>query len=422
MITSHLLISLLLILVAAWLLGNLFSRYGLPVMLGELLAGVILGPPLLGVVGPTASIELIADFGIFFVMFYTGMEMNPRELLEHLWPSLSVAFGGFILPFILGYFTARFFGGSVLQSLFVGMGVSITAIAVQSVILHSLKIHKTDLGHIIIGAAIADDIFSLITLSVLLGLAKNGSIQILPLSFIFLKVAAFFGFTILLGHFVVPKFTKKLHDRQGRAFTFAMASALIMAYLSEMAGLHYIIGAFLAGQFVREEIMNKKIYEAISDRFYGLSYGFLLPIFFASLSFHLHFYHNLHFVLFTAVITFVAILGKFTGCGMGLAIFRRNFWESTIVGFGMNGRGAVELVVASVVLELSDELISSGIIAEPLLTETQFSVLVLMAFITTLIAPLSLRWAVLKTCQPDEKAGFCRLWGSGDEYKHSEFK
>lgn len=103
--------SLLLILIAAWLLGSLFSRYGLPVMLGELLAGVVLGPPLLGIVSLKPSIELIADFGIFFVMFYTRMELNPRELLEHLWPSLFVALGGFILPFVLAYFAARGFGG-----------------------------------------------------------------------------------------------------------------------------------------------------------------------------------------------------------------------------------------------------------------------------------------------------------------------
>jgi Kef-type K+ transport system membrane component KefB len=91
MITTDLLISLILILVAAWGLGYLFSRYGLPVMLGELLAGVLLGPPVLGIIGLTPSLELIAEFGIFFVMFYTGLEMDPKELLRHFKPSLCVA-------------------------------------------------------------------------------------------------------------------------------------------------------------------------------------------------------------------------------------------------------------------------------------------------------------------------------------------
>jgi Kef-type K+ transport system membrane component KefB len=121
MITPQLMINLLLILVAAWIMGGLFSRYGLPFVLGELLAGVILGPPLLGLIEPSPAIELLAELGILFVMFHTGMELDPKELLEHIWPALSVALGGFILPFVLGYVTTRIFGGTFLQSLFVGI-------------------------------------------------------------------------------------------------------------------------------------------------------------------------------------------------------------------------------------------------------------------------------------------------------------
>ena len=177
MITHQLIINLLLILVVAWVLGSIFDRFGLPVMLGELLAGIIIGPPLLGIVTSSPAIDLMAELGIFFVMFHTGIEMNPKELRQHIWPSLAVALGGFILPFFLGSITTISFGGTVFQSLFVGMGVSISAIAVQSVILHSLRINRTDLGHIIIGAAIADDILSLITLSILLSVVKSGTID-----------------------------------------------------------------------------------------------------------------------------------------------------------------------------------------------------------------------------------------------------
>lgn len=410
MITTQLILTILLILVVAWFLGWIFTRFGLPVMLGELLAGLILGPPLLGIVSASPPIELMADLGIFFVMFYTGMEMDPRDLLKHIWPSMTVALGGFVLPFILGYFTARLFGGTVFQSLFIGMGISITAIAVNSVILHSMAISKTELGHIIIGAAIADDILSLIALSVLLALAKTGTVEILSLSKIVLKVVAFFGLTILIGHFVVPRFARRLHDRDAKAFTFAVISALIMGYLSELAGLHLVIGAFLAGQFVREEIMDERIYNAISDRFFGLSYGFLLPVFFASLSFHLHLPDDWTSIAFMLILTAMAVLGKLLGCGLGLAVFGHNRWESAIVGFGMNSRGAVELVVASVVIRLSNDLVAGGTISEPLLTEGQFAALIFMAFITTLMAPLTLRWAVLRTCLPDERATFCRLW------------
>ncbi len=410
MFSPQLLISLLLILVTAWLMGNLFVRFGLPFVLGELVAGVIIGPPLLGILTPSPAIELLSGLGIFFVMFHTGMEMDPKELLEHKWPALAVATGGFVLPFVLGYFTTQLFGGTVYQSLFVGMGISITAIAVQSVILHSMKISSTPLGHIIIGAAIADDILSLIGLSVLLSLAKTGSVNIVEISFVLIKVSGFFALTIILGHFVMPKITMNLHDREGHAFTFAIGSALAMAYLAELAGLHMIIGAFLAGQFVRKEIMKENIYNAIHDRFYGISYGFLVPIFFASLSFHLNIYWDSSFILYTVVLTLVAIVGKVIGCGLGYAIFSRNFWNSTIVGFGMNGRGAVEIVVATVVLNLSSDLMASNAISEPLLTQDQFSALILMAFVTTLIAPITLKWSVMKACGSKEKASFCVLW------------
>jgi Kef-type K+ transport system membrane component KefB len=410
MITSELIVNLLLILSVAWIFGIIFARFGLPAMLGELLAGIILGPPLLGIVTPSPSIEMLAELGIFFVMFHTGMEMDPKELLEHIWPSLGVAVGGFVLPFIIGYLTARAFGGTLYQSLFVGMGLSITAIAVQAVVLYTMKINRTELGHIIIGAAIADDILALMALSTLLGLAKTGTIQIQTVSMILIKVTAFFALTIAIGHFILPRFTRRLTDQGGKAFTFAMTSALLMAYFAELAGLHLIIGAFLAGQFVREEIMKQEVYEVLSDRFFGISYGFLVPIFFVSLSFHLHLSWNWSFVSFASVLILVAVLGKLVGCALGAAAFKYNFWESTIIGFGMNGRGAVELVAATVVLKLSDELMATKLISEPLLTNDQFSGLVLMAFITTLIAPLSLKWAVTRTCLPVEKADFCTLW------------
>ncbi|MEJ2587422.1 MAG: cation:proton antiporter [Deltaproteobacteria bacterium] len=307
MITTELIINLLLILSVAWVLGSFFSRFGLPAMLGELLAGVILGPPLLGVVMSSDAIELLAELGIFFVMFHSGMEMDPKELLEHLWPSLGVAVGGFITPYALGFVTATLFGATLFQALVIGMGVSVTAIAVQMVILYSMRINKSELGHIIIGAAIADDILALIALSALLGLAETGSLDVPALGFILLKVVLFFAVTILAGEFVMPKFTKHLTDKGGKAFTFAVVAALMMGYLAEMAGLHLVVGAFLAGQFVRREIVDNRVYEVISDRFFGISYGFLVPIFFASLSFQIRFSLEPSFLIFSLALIVVAV-------------------------------------------------------------------------------------------------------------------
>lgn len=410
MFSFSLILNLLLILTVAWIFGIIFARFGLPVMLGELLAGIVLGPPLLGIVKATPSLELLAELGIFFVMFHTGMEMNPKELVEHIWPSMSVAIGGFVLPFFLGFLVTKLFGGTTYQSLFVGMGVSITAIAVQAVILHSMRINQTELGHIIMGAAIADDIMALIALSVLLGLAKTGSIQLLGIGLIFLKVAVFFGLTILVGHFILPRYIRQFTNESRKAFMFAMTAALLMASLAEMAGLHLVIGAFLAGQFVRKEVLDEKVYEVIDHQIFGISYGFLVPIFFASLAFHLHLTWSWSFVFFALALIFVAFAGKILGCGLGAAVFKFNRWESLIIGFGMNGRGAVELVVATVVINLSNDLLNSGAIGEPLLTQNQFSGLVLMAFVTTIAAPLTLKWAVSRACTAAENASFCKIW------------
>jgi len=415
MLTDHLIINLLIILAVAWPMGALFIRMGLPIMLGQLVTGLLLGPAVLNIVSPSEALTFLADLGIFFAMFYAGMEMDPKELLEHIWPSLAVAVGGFVLPFAMGFFVARYFGGTLFQSLFIGIGLSITAIAVQAVILQEMQIHKTRIGHIVMGAAIVDDILSLIGLSILLGLVKTGTVDTGSVFIIILKVSAFFAFTILAGHFVIPFFTRKLDDYNAKGFTFAMIAALVMATAAELAGLHTVIGAFLAGQFVRKEIMHENVYRAISDRFYGLSHGFLMPVFFASLAFHIHFYWNFSFFLFAAAITLTAIIGKLVGCGLGALSFGYNLRESAIIGFGMNGRGAVELVIVAVVIGLSNDMLAQGLISEPLLTQNQISALVLMAFITTMLAPLMLKWSVMKTCSGSEKEQFCQLWSDTEK-------
>ena len=409
MIDSKLVLNLLLILSSAWLLGYLFTRIRLPFMLGEFLAGFILGPPLLGWIEPSHSLALMAEFGIFFVMFFAGMEMDPKKLLETFWPSLGVALGGIALPLGLGFGVTLAFGGTTLQGLFVGLGISITAIAVGAMILQSMRINRTPLGHVIIGAAIVDNILALMGLSILLGLAKTGSVSAASLGLMLLKVVGFFVLTIGVGELIIPRFAGRLTDKEAKGFTFALIVALGLGFLADWAGLHLIIGAFLGGQFVRREIMDEEIYERIADRFYGISYGFLVPIFFVSLSFHLKIQWTWSFLWFTLVLILAATVGKVAGCGLAARLFKNSWGQAAVVGFGMNGRGAVELAVATVVVELSHELSAAGAISQPLLTEVQFAAMVLMAFVTTLIAPMTLKWAILRTCLPEEGEEFCRL-------------
>ncbi len=393
---EHIIITLLIILSTAWAFSALLNRIGLPSVLGGLVVGFILGPPLMNVITPSPSLDFLAELGIFFVMYYVGLEMDPKVLLGHLLPSTLVAVGGFVFSFTSGFFVAKLMGATAVQSLFVGMILSVTAIAVQAAILQNLQIHKTVVGHVIIGAALVDDIISLICLSVLLGLAEGGEVHLSEIFFMLMKVSAFFIFTIMIGHFVIPLITKRLDDTEGKGFTFAIISALVMAYIAEQAGLHLIIGAFLAGQFVRKEIIDEKIFEVIRERFYGLSFGFLLPIFFTTLAFHVKLEWDFHFLMFTISIIVAALIGKFVGCGLGAKMSGLGTLESLIIGIGMNGRGAVELVIIGIVIKVSDDLIAQGQILQPLLSENQISALILMVFITTLLSPILLKWTLSK--------------------------
>jgi Kef-type K+ transport system membrane component KefB len=406
---AKLVINIIFILAAAWVLGGAFRRIRLPALLGELLAGLILGPTILGLVGPSEAITVLADLGIFFLMFYSGMELDPQELLEHFGLAVLVALGGFVLPFAAGYGAAKLFGATTFQALFVAMGLSITAIAVQARILQDMEIHKSKVGHIIIGAAIADDILALVAFSVLTGLARTGRVEPGLILVLIAKVAVFFGITLAVGQWVMPRITGRLKDAEGRSFTFALLAALAVGYLAELAGLHLIIGAFLAGQFVRREVVSPELYEKLNDRFYNLIYGFLGPVFFVSLSFHVSLRLTGAEWAFLAVLIGVAILGKVLGCGVPALAAGRGWRESLVIGLGMNGRGAVELIVANSVLMLSRTLLQEGVIKEPLLTQSQFTVLILMAFVTTLIAPISLRAAVPSVCSKSDR-DFCALW------------
>jgi len=408
-ITTKLLMDLVLILVCSWVIGSLFKRFGLPSMIGQLLAGMLLGPPVLGLIAPSEALTLFAEIGIFLVMFHTGMELDIHGMLEHAATSIVVAVFGFVLPFALGVGICMLFDGTLYQGLFVGLGLSITAIAVQSVILHDMGLANSRVGHIIIGAAIVDDILSLLGLSVLLGITRNGAFDVVAMLLVLFKVTIFFAGTFYLGNWLVPKLRLKFHKMEAQAFLLAMLVALFMAFLAEMAGLHMVIGAFLAGQLMQHEsFYDEAVHNAIFDRFYGLSYGSLVPIFFATLSFHIKFIASWYFAIFTLVLIGAAVAGKLLGCGVAARPFGLSAWESVIVGFGMNGRGAVELVVAAIALNHSNALMNAGIIATPLLTEIQFSALVLMAFVTTLMAPFGLKWAIHTGCGRDEFLQICQ--------------
>lgn len=372
-------INLLMVMVIIWTSGVVFRMIRQPPVLGELLAGFIFGPPVLGIITPDETLHVLSELGIFFLMFYAGLETNPFELRRMTKPASLVAIGGFVLPFSACFGVSILLGLSFIQSLFIGMALSISAIAVNARILTDMKLIRYRVTSVIIGASIIDDILCLALLTVIIDIASNGSSLIWThLIILIIKVVAFFLVSHIIGFMLYPKLSKYFSSREAKGFTFALIMALLFGVMAEAAGLHIIIGAYMAGLFVREGIVSKELLLKINDRFVAITYGFLGPIFFVSLSFHINLIiFQTHLPLLAILLT-VAVAGKVIGAGSGALLGGMNKGEAAVTGIAMNGRGAVELVIASIGLEMA------------IINDIHFSLLVVIAFVTTLMPPVLL--------------------------------
>lgn len=365
---------LLILMVVIWTAGKIFRYLHLPVIFGELVGGIVVGPALLNLVHIDSElIKIVAEFGIFFLMLHAGLHSKPDELLQAGKKSILIAIGGALLPFLGGYFTSIWFGYPPATAFFVGMGISISAIAIGARLFKEHGMLNSQVAHLSLGAAIIDDIIALIMFSLALNLAETGSFELVTLAILLLKVTAFFVVVIWGGNLISPYANRVIHIHN-KGFTLTLIIALLMGLIAEAIGLHMIIGAFLAGLFIREEVLDEKIFNKIEDRIYGMSYGFFGPIFFASLAFHLDFSAFKTVPFFVFAIVAVAILGKIIGSWIVTAAFKMKPLESLAIGLALNNRGAVELIVASIGLQM-------GIIDENI-----FSILIIMAFVTTVLS------------------------------------
>ena len=169
-------INLLLVMVLVWTAGVLFRKIHQPPLLGELLAGIIFGPTVLGIIGPDPTPNSCCpNWGVFFIMFYAGLETNPTDLLRNVRLSIWVGTGGVVIPFFMGYITCILCGMDVSQSLFVGLALSITAIAVNARVLNDLNLQYYRVTPVIMGASIVDDVLALAMFSSILGMAADGN-------------------------------------------------------------------------------------------------------------------------------------------------------------------------------------------------------------------------------------------------------
>jgi Kef-type K+ transport system membrane component KefB len=372
------------VLLAAYLGGVAIRKIGYPAILGELLIGIIFGPALLGWLEYSESIKVLAEIGIVLLMVYIGMEIDFRDLKKASWPGLLAAFGGFFVPFILGYFAIVWSGGTPISGLFVAIAIGVTSLATKSRILIDLKLLNTRIAYVLMAGALISDTLALVIFSGITNFAETSVVNIRELLIIGSKILVFFGLTISIGVFVLPRLGKYITRSGMKNSTAYFTLILIVTFgyceLAELAGMHSILGAFMAGLFIKDNLFPKKISKELNKAFYDVSIGFMAPIFFVSAGFFVDvsvFKTDLGLLI---LVTTLAMVGKIVGTALFYLPSKNGWREGITIGTGMNGRGAVEIIIAEIGLEM-------GII-----DKTIFSILVFMAIFTTLTVPVFLSW------------------------------
>ncbi|HEX7120565.1 MAG TPA: cation:proton antiporter [Longimicrobiales bacterium] len=362
---------LITILVSAKVLGELAERVGQPAVLGELLAGVIVGGSVLGLVDPGVEmIHLLAEIGVIVLLFEIGLETDLGQLVKVGGASSAVAAVGVIVPFVLGYMVSTALGLAQLPAIVAGAALTATSVGITARVLSDLGRLQEAESRIILGAAVIDDVVGLIILSVVAGLVAGDEVTVGGVA----KVTGLaFGFIVgalIVGRLVVPPVFGLL-ERLGRNETvaaMALVLALLLAYLADTAGSAMIIGAFTAGVLLEPTPQSAKIEEGVVRLGH-----FFVPIFFVSVgaAVDVRTFGQLDVAVVGLALIVVAVLGKFVA---GYA----PFWfkgKKSVIGVGMIPRGEVGLIFAQLGL-------TSGV-----LTVGEFSALTLMVIVTTFMAP-----------------------------------
>jgi Kef-type K+ transport system membrane component KefB len=391
-----LIVVLMILLLSSKVLGEIFERFGQPSMIGEVLAGVILGPAILNIINSSNELKVIADLGIFLMIAMAGMEINVEDIRNsvrgrHVW----IAIFGFIVPFLCGILIGLMFHLNYSLSMFIGLSISITALPVSIRILIDLGKLKTDVGQRIISAAVFNDILALLVLGIILDFNDESrtlgdfmlatTITTLKLTgFILLLIVAYKGFIILKNRVrpLSPRAERILEFIRGRKLHFAVVILFILAYASvaELMGVHLIIGAFFGAILFPRKIFTYQQFEHTKEITEDITMGFLAPIAFAFIGISCVFSVITNWWLLVMILAasfFSKILGGFTGGR--LAGFSSS--KSLALGFGLNARGMMELVIASIALQ------------KHFIDISLYTILVIMALLTTILTPFFLKKA-----------------------------
>jgi Kef-type K+ transport system membrane component KefB len=356
--------------------GEIFEHLRLPAVLGEILAGALLGPFAFGFVRPSDTLTSIAEIGAIFVLFHAGLEVSPQDLIRVGRKALLVAILGIIVPFVLGFGYMRWRGDVATESIFVGAAMVATSVGITARVLGDLGVLASRTAKIILGAAVFDDILGMLLLALVEGLAQGGGVQWGRLGILAGEAIVFALFMIFLG----PRIIRRIRPGMARLSThnapliIALGVCLGLSYASAKIGMAAIIGAFFAGMIFAECSPDWNLL----PRVHAIT-EFLGPFFFFSIGSQLNVRLFRGEVLVVAsVISLLAIVSKVVGCGLPLL---REGWSSALrVGVGMMPRGEVALIVA--LIGLNSQIV----------TPATYAVVVFMTAVTTVLAPPLLRY------------------------------
>ena len=396
MATEQLFVSIVIILVAARVLGELFQRAKQPPLVGELIAGVIIGPSILGLVIPSPDLQVLSNLAVFFLMFLAGLEMDPREIRRAGKSAIIISIIAFFVPLLAGTYVSLLFGLASIQALFMGLLLSITAVPVSAIVLMQFGVLNTRLGNTVMTAAVVNDIMSLVVLSIILQISADGGTGQLNLGDLAssgIKIAAFLGgiflFDILFRKTTgwlprrIEPFFKKLQTKEA-AFGILLIMTITISLIAQDIGLHFIIGTFFSGLIVYKEMIGRRNFSRVYGTISAITFGFFAPIFFALIGIEFNIQSLLNAVpLFLALLA-VAIATKIAAGYSGAKISGFNREISLAIGFLMNGRGMVELVIAAIGF------------AAGILDLTLFSIAVAIGLVTSILAPITSRPFVSK--------------------------
>lgn len=386
--------NLLILLVAAKLFGEIFERVKQPAMIGEILAGVILGPSLLNIVHRTEDIKVISELGIFLLVIIAGLEINFEDILKSLkGRNIIISLLAFFLPIFSGIAVGHFFGENITTTIFIGLCVAITALPVSIRILMDLGKINSFVGKKIISVAIFDDVIALTILGLILNLSETemNAINLITSTSVSLLKLIIFVLILSMAYYTIRRLSNKENYIEGKLdqllqllrgkeslFAIFFVFVLIFSTITESLGLHFIIGAFFAAMLINENLVGKKHLDSFHKTTNGLAMGFLAPIFFAGigLEFNISSIHNTSLLV---AILLVSYFSKIFGGYIGGRLAGINSKKSLTLGIGLNARGIMELVIANIAFK-------SGLI-----TSEIFSILVIMGVLTTLSTPIMLK-------------------------------